>query len=105
MGHGLVFAQEVHAAGVALAFVLEQVEGGLGERALVGLDVDLQLGAFEAVAAAVDQHVAAGLGVVGAAVEFELVGPDHGVMAAQFGRSFQHRDTVSLAFELFAVDK
>ncbi len=101
----MVFVEKINAAGVALPLILEQVECGLGERALVGLDVHLQLGALETVAAAIDQHVALGLRLVVALVELQAIGTDHRVVAAQFGVALDRRDAVGLAFDAVSRDE
>ena len=93
----VVLVEEIHALGVAHRFALEQAEFRLLEMPLVGVDVHLQLGPDEAVAAAVDQHLAAALDFAAAFVELDAVGLDHQIAPAQFGITLEHRYRIGLA--------
>ena len=105
MGNAQIFALKVHPLGIATAFIGQQPVARQGEKAFVGIQVELQLRAFEPVAVADDGDRPCGPGIVALMVKLQPIGLDHGVVAAQFGLALHHRLHTCVAADAVAPHK
>ena len=101
----VTIVDEVETLGIAIAAVGEKAVARLREEALKAVELQLQLGAVEAVAGLVDAHLASSLEqVVGLAV-VDVIGADRAVAAPDFGVAVNDGFQVGPARELVAKNK
>ncbi len=77
MDDGVALIHELGLLRLAMAVALQEVVARRVEKALKGIDLEFEQGAFEHIALAVDAHVAAGFHLVGRLGVFDAVRPDH----------------------------
>ena len=103
--HGGVGIHKIGAAGLAMGIALQKLVTRLDEKTLKGLHLEFQQWTFKHIAAAVDAHIAAGLGAVSGAVVLQPVRLDDSAGFTQFGLTFDHRLQIGTARNALAHQK
>ena len=100
---GPVAVDEIHAQGIAVGTVGQQLVARVGKETLEGVDAQLQLRSLVHIARAVNAHPTGGRGLVVRHGVFHAVGADHGVATAQLGIAFDLGAHIGLTGDAIAL--